>query len=859
MTPKDQHREKRMDLDHEQFVECFPFYLGWDGDFAISCFGPSLAKICPDVRVSAPFQDFFALQRPMATMCGESLKSNRNSLFLFRHLASQRLFRGQLILSGTDDGAGVFLASPWFTTPEEVAENGLTSSDFAVHDPIFDLLQLVQHQRTAVAELKSLASSLTGERAKLREANQRLLEQERESSKLALVASRTDNAVVVTDSQGRIEWVNEAFVRITGYGLDEVRGKKPGALLQGPKTDPATVKLIREALADERGIRTEILNYRRDGHTFWLSLEIQPILDNERRLVNFMAVERDVTRQRANDRRRAIQQDISEVLALARSIRQAGARLVQRLCGHLDGSLAMLWMRGSGVDSMRLLVLWHRPEEYFPAFVEMSRSLEVPCGRLFPGLVWQSGKPVWIEDLGAFPEWPRSELAATHQFRSAFAFPIVSNHEIVGVFEFFGPDLEEPDEALSRTFADAGNQMGQFVARRKAEDDLREAKEIAERANEAKSLFLATMSHEIRTPLNGVIGFTDLLLETPLSTLQHDHLKAIRHSSDILLHIINDVLDFSRIESGVIQIETIAFDPRALVTETMELHLHHARTKGLALTWETMPSVPAVVAGDLIRIRQVLMNLVANAIKFTLNGGVHTRMWAEDQRLGFEVRDSGIGFDPALADQLFKPFQQADASTTRRFGGTGLGLAICQRLVNLLGGEIRAESVPGEGSVFRFQVPMVATAGTAADQSAPAAETPESIPDKPNGRGRTILVAEDNILNARLLRIMLGNLGCRVLVATNGRELLEILRGEPQSAAVFMDIRMPIMDGHEAARRLRAGEAGPRGVTIPIIALTASALPADRKAALAAGMDGYLAKPIGFADLTASLRAAGVA
>jgi CheY-like chemotaxis protein len=291
----------------------------------------------------------------------------------------------------------------------------------------------------------------------------------------------------------------------------------------------------------------------------------------------------------------------------------------------------------------------------------------------------------------------------------------------------------------------------------------------------------------------------------------------------------------------------------------MELHLHQARTKGLALTWETMPSVPALVAGDLIRIRQVLMNLVANALKFTETGGVHTRMWAEHQRLGFEVRDSGIGFDPALADQLFKPFQQADASTTRRFGGTGLGLAICQRLVNLLGGDIRAESVPGEGSVFHFEVPVAQPKDTATSRSAPAMETPQSSADEPDVRGRTILVAEDNILNARLLRIMLGNLGCRVLVATNGRELLEILRDEPQAAAIFMDVQMPVMDGHEAARRLRAGEAGPRGVTIPIIALTASALPADRKAALASGMDGYLAKPIGFADLTASLRAAGVA
>lgn len=856
MQPFDENGVRTL-LDHDGFVAAFPFFFSWDHDLRITEFGPSLGKICPDVKIGSPISDLFGLQRPMGEFVACLTEANRNSLFLFHHLSSGQLFRAQLILAGPDDQSGVFLASPWFNRPEQVTQNGLQLTDFALHDPILDLLQLVQNHQAAAAELKALAGSLTKERTKLREINKRLQQQEQESRKLALVAARTDNAVIVTDASGCIEWVNEAFTRITGYSLDETRGRKPGDFLQGPDTDPQTIGQIRKALAAEEAISVEILNYRKDGSSYWLSIEIQPMRDDEGRLTNFMAIERDVTLRRAEDRRKAIRNTSSLIFASASSVCQAGTGILQCVSEQLGGKAGFLWMRDPDDEFMRVAASWHDPLKDVREFLDLSGSETIRRGIGLSGRAWQSGLPCWLGS-GVDHDSLRGRLASVVGLNGCLAVPIVSNHQTLGIFEFHGVSASEPDEGLMLILSGIGSQMGQFVARIKAEEELREAKEVAERANEAKSLFLAMMSHEIRTPLNGILGFTSLLEETSLSPSQAEYLQIIRNSGDILLHIINDVLDFSRIESGRLQIEQIAFSPRLLVTETMEIHGPSAISKALSLTWEVEHSVPEQVLGDVARIRQVLTNIVSNAIKFTEKGNVHTRVWSQDERIHFEVRDSGIGFEPDQTRHLFKPFQQADASTTRRFGGTGLGLAICQRLLDLMGGVIEAESIPGHGSVFRFHLPLPKFGkNSISARSLAAAQAGLKEPDT-GFNGRTILVVEDNLVNARLLKIQLTMMGYQVVVAENGLIALQSLRASPHCAAIFMDMRMPVMDGAEAARRIRAGEAGENGRTIPIIALTASVLPDDQKACADAGMDHYLAKPFQSKELRSVLRLAGV-
>ena len=373
-------------------------------------------------------------------------------------------------------------------------------------------------------------------------------------------------------------------------------------------------------------------------------------------------------------------------------------------------------------------------------------------------------------------------------------------------------------------------------------------------ADQAKSEFLATMSHEIRTPLNGIIGFTELLLEEPLRRSQLEHMQTIHRSGLILRHLIDDILDFSRIENGGVRPASITFEPAVTIKETLALHRRTALEKRLLFTWELDDSIPFSMLGDEPRIRQILSNIVGNAVKFTAAGAVHTTVKAENGRLCFAIADSGIGFNREQASDLFTPFHQVDASATRLYGGTGLGLSICHRLLGLMGGGIEFDSTPGEGTVFRFHVPII---GKNTQLAPSATATLLEKPLTPRACGRTILVAEDNEISARLVRILLEKLDFRVLVAENGLELLRLFQDEPASCAIIMDIHMPVMDGNETIRRLRAGEAGEHGGSVPIIALTANVFESEIESYIAAGVSQCVAKPLRPAELIAALQKVG--
>jgi len=666
-----------------------------------------------------------------------------------------------------------------------------------------------------------MAEQLLVDRLKRVETEANLRNSEAESRKLALVASLTHNSVVIMDHEGRIEWANKSFQRITGYSLEDVEGSRLLDILEGEQTDPELAKNIREAVKEGKGFTEELIYHRKDGEPFWCELEMQPVRNAGGKIINYVAIQSDITE------------------------------------------------------------------------------------------------------------------------------------------------------------------------RKRAAEELQKAKEAAELANKAKSEFLAVMSHEIRTPMNGILGFANLLLGTRLNSQQRDYAETIQNSGEALLSLLNDILDFSKIESGRMEMEKISFDLRQCVEDALDLIASQAARKDLELITTIDPNIPNWYIGDVTRIRQIIVNLCGNAVKFTEKGEITVHVSGrptggeidgqEEWELHVRVKDTGVGIPEERRERLFKPFSQVDSSVTRKYGGTGLGLVICRRLCELMGGRIWVDSKEGEGSEFQFTIKLPKEAeqrpqpwdlqkdqasggrvlvlddhAAALDQTAEtlrgwgmAPQTASTLAEaeslmqqaKPDvilmdasfadeaglafarkyarkegkpalvmmsaigaeeaarrlfgdllrgiitkpvhqsvlynglieilvedgvervtslsaGTGLDaslgdriplkILLAEDNPTNQKLAMLTLKQMGYTCDIANNGLEALEAVQRDAYDL-ILMDVQMPEMDGFEATRQIRAYERdvnGPDGHRTRIVAMTANATVADKEKCLEVGMDDYLSKPV---------------
>ena len=534
-------------------------------------------------------------------------------------------------------------------------------------------------------------------------------------STVAQILEAVPVGIFVIDAAGKPFYVNKIAQNLLGKGIAPNAGPEQlaetyHAFLAGTSTAyPASRMPVVRALSGETAVVTDMEIHHPD-RVIPLQVWGAPIVDDEGSVVFAIAAFSDISERRDAEQRLSSQYDVARALAESPSLAEAAPRILEAIGTITAWDHAALWRVDFSADLLRCVDVWQRPGHEARELMESTRRITYSRGEGLPGIVWEKGSHEWVVEGTGPMRYPRAAEAGAAGIRAGAAFPIMFGSRVLGVVEFLSQELRTSDARLVEMMAAHGSQIGQFIEREMAERALRSAKEEAEREARSKADFLAIMSHEIRTPMNAVTGMTGLLLETALTREQREYAQMAQNSAESLLSVINDVLDFSRVESGSLALDLHPFELNACLEEVFDLVAHQALLKNLDLISLIEPGVPDFIKGDSTRLRQVIVNLVNNAIKFTDSGQIvvtvrtvgHVEGGAE--LLEFTVEDTGIGIASDRVSQLFMPFSQGDTSTTRKHGGTGLGLAICKKLVEIMGGSISVHSTPGKGSRFTFAI-----------------------------------------------------------------------------------------------------------------------------------------------------------
>lgn len=646
---------------------------------------------------------------------------------------------------------------------------------------------------------------------------------------------------------GTVLRVNQAELEMLGYTREEYEGHHITEFHVDKNVVEDILKRLKagEVLQDydarlrckDGGIKHVRINssvYREDG-----------------KFIHTHCFTRDITERKRTESRLALQYAVTKILSESCDFADSARKFLQAFCESLDWAVGALWKVDHETEVMRCVEICHATSMQTPEFDRMTRSFAFKKGVGLPAVIWELGKPAWINNFSADNRFPRALVASKEGLRGAFGFPILVGSEVWGVIEFFSPEIREPDEELLKLVAGIGGQIGQFTQRKQAEEDRAEllkreraTRAEAEKANRLKDEFLATLSHELRTPLNAVIGWSRMLSSGRLDRENSKHaLEVIERNAWAQKQIIEDILDVSRVITGKLQLNLSSVDLVSVVDAALDAVRPALEAKQIQI--ETLIDASLrMVSGDADRLQQVVWNILSNAAKFTPNEGrIEISVSQTATHVHIQVKDSGPGIDPAFLPHVFERFRQADGSTTRTHGGLGLGLAIVRHLVELHGGTIAVENrEDGQGTIFTIRLPL--PSGELRPETLAGADSifKEAQSEQASLEGLQILIVDDEPDTLDLITVELAQHGAKVTGVTNAEDALKALE-QGRFDLLISDIGMPKIDGYDLIRRIRRQEAG-KDRHIPAVALTAYARIQDRMQAILAGYSTHIPKPV---------------